>query len=313
MLAEAQYSERRFQFKGDGGTSTNIASIRRLSATCACTSTTRRISMRPTRRIATTGSSPANITNLLESRPAGTKPSTATSSSAASGRAAIRSRPTGYVFNADFLTDAAGTPVLDSTGRPIPVFVPGESYLEYYPAITGATMNTDNHSVFVQDHWTINDRWSADLGARFEQVNAVSTGDIMSIDAGRIVPRLAAAYDVNGDGNHIVHFTYGQYSGRYNEALIGANSPVGNPAEISADLPGPGRSGLRLRAGIRISPTIRLPPRTRRSPIRCRTSSWRTGVRSPLVHEFCTVVRRESVRRPRIRGGELHLPQDRRA
>ena len=93
-------------------------------------------------------------------------------------------------------------------------------------------MNMDNHSFFVQDHWTINDRWSADLGARFEQVNAVSNPATSraSTPAGSC-RAWRSAYDVSGDGNQIWHVTYGQYSGRYNEALIGANSPVGNPAD----------------------------------------------------------------------------------
>ena len=109
---------------------------------------------------------------------------------------------------------------------------------------------------------------------RFEHVKAVSTGDIVSVDTNRIVPRLASAYDVNGNGNHIVHVTYGQYSGRYNEAQIGANSPVGNPADIDADLSGPGGPGRRLRAGLR---PRELPDQLRecdRVWIRRRTSSW---------------------------------------
>ena len=110
-------------------------------------------------------------------------------------------------------------------------------------------MNVDTHSVFLQDHWTINDRWSADLGARFEQVKAVSTGNIVSIDSGRIVPRLATAWDVTGDGTQIAHFTYGQYSGRYIESQIGANSPVGNPAEIDYRYTGPAGQGLDFEPG----------------------------------------------------------------
>ncbi len=59
---------------------------------------------------------------------------------------------TSYVFTADFLTNAADAPVLDSTGRPIPVFVPGQSYLDYYQPLKGATLNVNNNSFYVQDH-----------------------------------------------------------------------------------------------------------------------------------------------------------------
>jgi hypothetical protein len=195
--------------------------------------------------------------------------------------------PTDYVFGADFLTDAAGAPALDANGRIIPVFVPGESYLYLYPALKGAVMNTDNHSVFVQDHWTINDRWTADLGARFEQVNAVSTGDIKSVDAGRIVPRLAVSYDVLGDGNHIWHGTYAQYAGRYNESLIGANSPVGNPAEVFALYQGPAGQGLAFAPG---TDPANYPINAENAAVAdpLQNIFMEEGLRSPLVHEYST-------------------------
>jgi len=82
----------------------------------------------------------------------------------------------------------------------------------------------------VQDHWTVNNRWSFDLGARFERVKSSAAGDIVGVNTWRMVPRLAAAYDLVGESNHIVHVTYGQYSGRYTETQIRVNSPVGNPA-----------------------------------------------------------------------------------
>ena len=102
--------------------------------------------------------------------------------------------PTSYVFLADPVTDAAGNTLFDASGRPIPNFVPGESLLQFFPAVRNAVLNVDNHSAFVQDHWIVSDRLSADLGARFEHVKAVSTGDIVSIDSNRIVPRLGVSY-----------------------------------------------------------------------------------------------------------------------
>ena len=46
---------------------------------------------------------------------------------------------TDYVFNVDFATDASGAPLKDAQGRIIPHFVPDESYIEFYPAVRGAT------------------------------------------------------------------------------------------------------------------------------------------------------------------------------
>ena len=92
-------------------------------------------------------------------------------------------------------------------------------------------MNIDNNSLYVQDHWTINSRWSADLGARFEHVKAVSTPAASSASTptascrGSPSPGTCAA-----TASQIVHVTYGQYSGRYNEAQIGGEQPGRQPA-----------------------------------------------------------------------------------
>jgi hypothetical protein len=283
-LVELQFSERRYSNSGDGGTSTAIADSP-FVGTCYCTIFNAPYfdandpETRDNRQL--TG----NITNYWNR---------AGRHETKYGYEFFRSHRTGgnsqsstsYVFGVDFLA-AGGVPVLDATGRPTPVFVPGQSYLYYYPASRGAAMNVDNNSAFVQDHWIISDQWSADLGARFERVSAVSTGDIQSIAAARIVPRLALAYDVKGDGNQIWHVTYGQYSGRYNEAQIGANSPVGNPAEIQSFYQGPAGQGYSFAPGMDVA----------NYPITAANASvvdpvknifMADGLKSPLVHEFST-------------------------
>jgi hypothetical protein len=161
--------------------------------------------------------------------------------------------PTEYVFNSDFLLDDAGNPALDAQGRFIPLFVPGESTIDFYPATVGATLNIDNSSIYVQDHWAISNNLSADIGARYEHVLAKSTGDITSVRTNRIVPRLALSYDVQGNGDHVFHVTYGQYSGRYQESQIGGNSPVGNPADIFSVYQGPEGQGIDFAPGLAVA------------------------------------------------------------
>ena len=75
---------------------------------------------------------------------------------------------------------------------------------------------------------------TANLGLRFEQVKVESTGDITSINTSpRIVPRLGINFP-SGDGANVIHATYAQYSGRYSEAQVGGNSPVGSPSVMSS-------------------------------------------------------------------------------
>ena len=79
-----------------------------------------------------------------------------------------------------------------------PIFIPGVSRLTYFPAITGAVLNNDSNSLYLTDHWVISSRVSADVGARFEHVNAESTGDLVSISNNRVVPRAAAVLRCHG-------------------------------------------------------------------------------------------------------------------
>jgi len=251
-LVEAQFSQRHFEFQNDGlPGSTNILdsafyapSLNVLYSApyfCACDP-----EQRNNRQL--TGA----VTNFWT---AGGRHQTKT------GFEWFRSQRTGgnsqsatqYVFNSDFLLDASGAPARDAQGRLIPVFVPGESSIDFYPAVIGATLNIDNSSLYVQDHWAINDRLSADIGARYEHVKAASTGDIVGVRTNRIVPRLALGYDVAGNGVHIVHVTYGQYSGRYQENLVGGNSPVGNPADIFSLYQGPAGQGLGFAPGLNVA------------------------------------------------------------
>jgi hypothetical protein len=160
---------------------------------------------------------------------------------------------TSYVFDSDFALGANGKPLLDPNGYLIPTFVPGVSGVDFIPATRGAVLNVDTNSLYLQDHWAISSRLSADLGARYEHVKAESTGGIIGVDNNRIVPRLAAAWDVQGNGNHVIHATYGIYSGRYDEQQIGANSPVVNAPDLFSVYQGPAGQGRSFAPGFDIA------------------------------------------------------------
>ena len=184
---------------------------------------------------------------------------------------------------------------MDSQGRLIPVFVPGVSYLDYYPATRGATMNTDNHSLFVQDHWTINNRWSADLGARFEHVSAVSTGDIAASTTHRIVPRLALAYDVSGDGDQICARHLRAVCRPVQRSAHRRQQPGRKSADDRGDLSGSGGPGLRLRSRAR---TGQLSDHSANAAVSDPVQNVfiEDGMKSPLVARVLALVRREPVR-----------------
>jgi len=252
MLAEAQYPQRHFEFQGDGlPATTDILQSPFFSPS-----------------LGVIFNAPYFSSSDPEQRNNRQLTGAVTNFWAAAGRHEtktgfewFRSQRTGgnsksatqYVFNSDFLLNASGQPAVDAQGRFIPVFVPGESSIDFYPAVIGATLNIDNSSVYVQDHWTVNGKISADIGARYEHVSAVSTGDITGPKTNRIVPRLGVSYDVMGNGDHVIHVTWGQYSGRYSETQVGGNSPVGNPADIFSIYQGPAGQGINFAPGLNVA------------------------------------------------------------
>jgi hypothetical protein len=277
-MFEAQYSQRKFKFADDGGTSTNIVDSPFISLSCACLYNAPYFDAtdpenRNNRQI--TG----NATKFWNG---GGRHETKV------GYEFFRSQRTGgnsqsstsYVFNADFEL---------RNGLPVPHFVPGETYVENYVATRGATMNINNHSAFLQDRWSISDRLSANLGLRFEQVKVESTGEIVSVNTNpRIVPRLGLSYDVAGDGANVIHATYGQYSGRYSEAQVGGNSPVGSPATLSRYYTGPECIGdeTTCAAGFALTNYPITPSNLERVEVPLANIFVDQKVTTPLTHEF---------------------------
>ena len=157
--------------------------------------------------------------------------------------------PTNFVFEADYVTDASGAPVLSSDGRFIPMFVPGDTYIQQWLATRGAKVDMRTLSLYVQDTWRAGARWSFDLGARYERVRGEATGDIVPVNTDTFVPRLAATYDVLGNGRLVAQGTYAWYSGKYSEAQFASNTDVGNPSLLYGIYVGPQGTGLNFAPG----------------------------------------------------------------
>lgn len=156
--------------------------------------------------------------------------------------------PTNYVFYSDWVSDARGNPVYDAQGRLQPAFGPG-SGATLYLATRNARQDITTNSFYLNDKWTIDEHWSANLGARYERVRGVSTGEIISADTDTFVPRVALSFDVKGDGRFRLDATYAHYAGKYNEAQFGANTPVGSPNAIYLGYTGPTGSGRNFAPG----------------------------------------------------------------
>jgi len=160
---------------------------------------------------------------------------------------------TGYVFDADYLTDVEGKPALDAQGRMIPVFVPGITQLENWLPTKGARIDIDTTSLYVHDRMTAGKHWTLDAGLRYERVRSDATGGIVGVDTDTWMPRLAATYDVNANGKLVLQTTYGHYSGKYSEAQFEGNTKVANPSELVFDYTGPAGQGVGFAPGFDVA------------------------------------------------------------
>jgi hypothetical protein len=156
---------------------------------------------------------------------------------------------TGYVVYADYLTDAGGAPVYDAQGRFIPVFAPGVNLNENWLATRGAEVDTRTTSFYLQDSWRATSFLTFDIGTRYEKVRGEATGGLRTVDTDTWVPRLAATYDIKGDGRYVAQATYAWYAGKYSESQFANNTTVGNPALVEGEYIGPAGQGRDFAPG----------------------------------------------------------------
>ena len=195
---------------------------------------------------------------------------------------------TGVVFATDYQV-ADGLPVRDASGRPVPVFTPNVTQAWTFQASRGAEVNIRTTSFYAQDRWTVTPRLTLDLGTRFEMVRADATGDITTVDTRTIVPRLAASFDVTGDGRTVAYGTYGHYAGKYSQVQFAVNTNVGRPSEVDYVYTGPAGAGRDFAPGFDLANYTRVV-----------FASFPTAnvqvaddIRSPLTKEFTLGLGRE--------------------
>lgn len=206
---------------------------------------------------------------------------------------------TGYVFDVDYLV-AGGAPVLDSSQRAIPVFVPGTTLIENWLPTRGARLDATTNSFYVHDHWAANSRLTFDVGVRYERVRSEATGGLVGIDTDTWVPRLGATYDLTGDGSTTLQSTYGHYAGKYSESQIGNNTPVGNPNFVLGVYTGPAGQGRDFAPGFDPSNYDSV-----QADFPTANVSFADGLHSPVTREFTVSLGRQLGSKGAIKGTYL--------
>jgi hypothetical protein len=195
-----------------------------------------------------------------------------------------------YVFYTGYALAGAGvTPLLDSSGRMIPVFRPRsgpggatlDTRIGWWVSERGAELDITTDSIFINDRWDLNSNWTFNLGVRHEIVKSEATGNIVAVDTTTTTPRLGASFDPLGDGRFKIDATYAQYAGRYNPAIIGRNSPVGSPSLLYGYYVGPEGSGRNFAPGFDTSNYVFYYAR-----VGTRNQFFEKGLKAPIQHEW---------------------------
>jgi len=134
-----------------------------------------------------------------------------------------------------------------------PVFISSDgaqsAQIGYWP-ILNSSKGTDfkTNSAYLNDRWRLNNRFSFNLGVRYDKNDGVdSSGNKIAKDSA-ISPRLGATYDLKGDGDWLLNGSYSKYVTAIANTQGDATSVAGNPAlfaffysgpDINADPNGP--------------------------------------------------------------------------
>ena len=88
----------------------------------------------------------------------------------------------------------------------------GEEFIRRRVRNRFSDSSVKSRAFYIQDNWQINDVFNVNYGVRLVDFeNTVSTGAAYADLDGNVAPRLAATWDINGEGKNKVYATYGRY------------------------------------------------------------------------------------------------------
>lgn len=95
----------------------------------------------------------------------------------------------------------------------------------------GMMFQTD--SLFINDTWRLGDKWSFNIGFRYDENDTVDGGGATVSDDSKLAPRLGLTYDLKGDGDLVFNASYGEYAASINTGAnigggLGSGGALGN-------------------------------------------------------------------------------------
>jgi outer membrane receptor protein involved in Fe transport len=134
----------------------------------------------------------------------------------------------------------------------LPVFSPGSTIIQYNP-IAQSSQGTDfkTDSAFVNDNWRLNDRFSFNLGLRYDKNDGRDAGGKLVAKDSAISPRVAAVFDPKANGDWVFNLSFAKYVAAIANSIADSSTAAGQPATFRWTYQGPAIMGLSQDDAIR--------------------------------------------------------------
>ncbi|HEX2225151.1 MAG TPA: TonB-dependent receptor [Thermoanaerobaculia bacterium] len=117
---------------------------------------------------------------------------------------------------------------------------PDSSEIEWDPVpALSSTSDFATRSWFLNDRWELNEHWSFNVGVRYDEAFGTDQAGNKTVDDSAFSPRLAARYDLRGDGKHNFSATYGRYVSKVDQGPADNTATAGRYASYYWDYRGP--------------------------------------------------------------------------
>ncbi len=124
---------------------------------------------------------------------------------------------------------------------------PDSSYIQFFPVLNlSQTSDGNTKSFYVNDRWELSDRWSFNIGVRYDENKSADQAGATTADDSAFSPRLSATWDIRGDGRHRLSVGYGQYAAAIDNGVNDEASSAGSPASFSWWYEGPEINGAGM-------------------------------------------------------------------
>jgi hypothetical protein len=240
LLLSAQYSEREFTFIGSGATSTDLIEgtliLDRSRSNARYHSATFCGVCRPEERDNTNALVKASY--FLSSEALGSHDLVAGYDTFEDIRAADN-----HQSGSDWRI--LGTSARIDGANIFPIFTgDGTTIIQFNPIfLETAGTSFKTNSFFLNDTWRVNDRTTLSLGVRYDKNDGENAAGQKVAKDSSISPRLAGTFDTRGNGNLVLHASYGQYVSALANSIGDSSSAGGAPATFQWLYAGPSING----------------------------------------------------------------------